>query len=148
MESQWSYNLFGIECGDGWKSLYQPIIDYIQEYNRVHEGTDSFIEIHQIKEKFGGLRFYWGGENVPEDVCDVLREMIRDAEAESFCVCEICGSRDNVGITVDNWYTTICEDCLKKTVKNTDFSWRQSRKWRHGDNVYIINKESNYEQDN
>ena len=43
------YELFGIECGEGWKKLYQPIIDYIDEYNKDKEGVDK-IEIYQIKE--------------------------------------------------------------------------------------------------
>ena len=47
---QWSYELFGVECGEGWKGLYQPIIDYISKYNEEH---DDKFEIHQIKEKFG-----------------------------------------------------------------------------------------------
>ena len=54
-EPKWPYELFGIECGEGWKHLYQPIIDYIEKYNNSH--TDK-IEIHQIKEKFGTLSFY------------------------------------------------------------------------------------------
>ena len=47
---QYPYELFGIECGEGWKPLYQPILDYIDRYNEDHEEK---IEIHQIKEKFG-----------------------------------------------------------------------------------------------
>lgn len=49
VEPKWPYELFGIECGEGWKGLYQPIIDYIDKYNEDHEEK---IEIHQIKEKF------------------------------------------------------------------------------------------------
>ena len=37
VERKWSYELFGIECGEGWKGLYQPIIDYIDKYNEDHE---------------------------------------------------------------------------------------------------------------
>ena len=138
-----SFELFGIECGPGWRQLYQPIIDYINEYNKTHDCNESFIEIRQIKEKFAGLRFYWGGENVPKDVCMTLNDMIRKAEAESYCVCEMCGTRDNVGLTVDGWYTTICEDCLRKSLKG---NYRDSRKWRLNGKRYIINKEGKYEQ--
>ena len=73
---KWPYELFGIECGDGWKQLYQPIIDYIDEYNKTH--NDKPIEIHQIKEKFGGLCFYTNFKT------DELRSMIEDAEWKAY----------------------------------------------------------------
>jgi hypothetical protein len=43
VERKWPYELFGVECGEGWKGLYQPILDYAMEHN---------IEVHQVKEKF------------------------------------------------------------------------------------------------
>ena len=30
---QTPYELFGVECGDGWKGLLKPIFDYIEKYN-------------------------------------------------------------------------------------------------------------------
>ena len=52
VEPKHPYELFGIECDKGWEKLYQPIIDYIEDYNKDKEGDDR-IEILQIKEKFG-----------------------------------------------------------------------------------------------
>ena len=46
-----SYELFGVECGPGWRKLIEPIIDACEK-----EG----VAIYQIKEKMGGLRFYTG----------------------------------------------------------------------------------------
>ena len=29
------WELFGVECGEGWFSLIEPILQYIQSYNKV-----------------------------------------------------------------------------------------------------------------
>lgn len=108
---QWPYELFGIECGEGWKSLYQPIIDYITKYNEEHE--DKF-EIHQIKEKFGYLCFYVNKYN------DELRQMIRDAEEKSYHTCEVCGKYIDKPISENYWIYPECEDCHNK--------WKENRK--------------------
>ena len=134
--------MFGVECEDGWKGLYQPVIDYINKYNEEHRGTDSFITILQIKEKYGGLRFYWNAENIPQEICAELTNMIHEAETESYKVCEFCGTRDKVGITVDGWYTTICEDCVLDYNKKDGLF----RLWKYDGKVYLINKDSKHEQ--
>ena len=63
--------------GEGWHVLVQPLIDQAEA-----EGN----QIVQIKEKFGGLRFYVNGA-----VSDDLQGKISDAEARSFEICELCG---------------------------------------------------------
>lgn len=103
VERKWPYELFGIECGEGWKGLYQPIIDYIDKYNEDHEEK---IEIHQIKEKFGGLCFYVNKK------IDELRKMIEDAEAESYHTCEVCGKHINKPISENYWIYPMCKECF------------------------------------
>ncbi len=98
------YELFGIECGEGWKGIYQPIIDYIEDYNKGKEDDDK-IEIYQIKEKFGTLSFYVSKKT------DELRKMIEDAEAESYHVCEICGRHINKQIVEHHWIYPMCREC-------------------------------------
>lgn len=98
------YELFGIECGEGWKGLYQPIIDYIEDYNKDKEDEDK-IEIYQIKEKFGTLSFYVSKKT------DELRKMIEDAEAESYHVCEMCGRHINKQIVEHHWIYPMCREC-------------------------------------
>ena len=98
------YELFGIECGDGWKNLYQPIIDYIEEYNKDKEGEDK-IEIYQIKEKFGGLNVYLS------HYTDELTNMIKVAEEQSYHTCEICGRHINKPIEEHHWIYTMCRAC-------------------------------------
>ena len=103
---KWSYELFGVECGKGWESLYKPLMEYIEEYNHTH--TDKPIEIHQVKEKFGGLRFYTNFTD------EKLREMIRKAEEKSFNTCEICGKYIDKPIVENHWIYPQCEECHTK----------------------------------
>ena len=82
---QTPYELFGVECGDGWKGLLKPIFDYIEKYNSEH--TKNPIVIEQVKEKFGQLRFYVNFET------EELSKLIEDAECDSWETCELCGSK-------------------------------------------------------
>ena len=100
------YQLFGIECERGWYPLLQPIMDYIDNYNK-DKSEGSMIYVTQVKEKFGTLRFYTSF-TTPE-----LSRLIEEAEVKSENVCEFCGTEKNVGSTL-GWYITICHDCVKK----------------------------------
>ena len=107
VEPKHPYELFGIECDKGWKKLYQPIIDYIEDYNKDKEGDDR-IEILQIKEKFGYLTIYVSKKT------DELRSMIEDAEADSYHTCEVCGKHINKPITEHHWIYPMCRECFDK----------------------------------
>lgn len=121
-ELQTPFELFGIECGDGWKSLYQPIIDWIADYNEKNKDVPDFvpIQIFQIKEKFGQLRIYVSYE--PEE----LSEMIGKAESESEKTCEHCGSKNDVGTTI-GWISHFCRNCMERLSKSyptKEYRWR------------------------
>lgn len=119
------YELFGIECGEGWKEALKPIFAYIEEYNKNNEEK---IEIHQIKEKFGGLRCYCNF------VTNELNEIIRNAEYECSNTCELCGSKENVGTTL-GWITTCCEDCVKKMSEQRPSNIYRWKPYKCDDNI-------------
>jgi hypothetical protein len=123
------YELFGIECGDGWKGLIEPIMEYINNYNKDKKEEDKII-IFQIKEKFGGLRFYVDHGN------EELHNMIDKAEEESYKVCEFCGSKEDVGQTANGWITTLCHNCVKKITqeKEVPIRWRRNS----DEKLYIV----------
>ena len=81
--------------GDGWKPLIDPLIE---QANR--EGA----KIAQIKEKFGGLRFYVSNASAK------LNSMIDMAERQSFHICERCGKEGKLR-TDRSWLKTLCEEC-------------------------------------
>lgn len=112
------YELFDVECGDGWNELLKPIFDYIENYNKDKDDKDK-IEILQVKEKFGTLRFY------TSFYTDELHELINKAENESAHTCELCGSKENIGYTC-GWITTCCEKCVKEMAKRNKktVNWR------------------------
>lgn len=62
----------------------------------------------QVKEKFGGLRFYVNGAS------DRQYAVINFAESLSYHICERCGSNQNIGST-KGWITTLCEKCAIET---------------------------------
>jgi hypothetical protein len=86
----------GFECGDGWYTL----IDVISELLTKHNPETYAV---QVKEKFGGLRFYHDG-------CDDYTLGVQmTAETLSNYICEICGAP---GLLNDNdgWWSTRCEE--------------------------------------
>lgn len=125
------FELFGVECGDGWKELIKPLFDWIENYNKEHEDQ---IEIQQVKEKFGGLRFYVSHEP------DELSRMILKAEGDSYGICEVCGSKIDVGHT-QGWIKTICRKCIQDEVNHSN--WKRQVKWKSKDDgiMHLITKE-------
>jgi len=83
--------------GPGWASLVERLWKLCDEQN---------IHIMQIKEKFGGLRFYIGGAT--KEVFDIIDEV----EAQSFTICEYCGKpgRPRDG----GWIKTLCDECYSR----------------------------------
>lgn len=117
---------YGIGVGDGWFDLLYVLcgnihngIKYdnecIQRYKEQPEGFTwkphhtllEYPRVDQIKEKFGGLRFYC---STPSEGCRYeLKGMIQMAESMSFRICEVCG---NKGETRDHaWKRTLCDVC-------------------------------------
>ena len=86
--------------GEGWRPLVTKLVEDIIK-------IDSTIEISQIKEKFGTLRFYINYGN------DEIFDLIEKAEQESSKICENCGTRENV-TTKGSWLLTLCEKCRKE----------------------------------
>ncbi len=73
---------FGCECRDGWYNLIDGLCSKILE-------VDSEVIAVQVKEKFGGLRFYIGG--VKREVSEKIYSIIDEYEELSYKICEICG---------------------------------------------------------
>ena len=109
----------GITCNDGWyniiNTLCNEITKHLQLLNISNVTNDKFTcNVQQIKEKFGGLRFYIDSAD------DYIYELIDKAESTSEVVCELCGSIKNIGKT-KGWITTMCKSCYNVT--------KDTRKW-------------------
>lgn len=111
--------LFGFECGDGWYDLLEQLISQIDKYlSHKYKGEETDFEIVQIKEKFGGLRFY------VHNADDAIYEMIRFAEDLSYKTCEYCGSNQDV-MRSKGWIVTACKKC----VESNELLTMRKREW-------------------
>jgi hypothetical protein len=68
----------------------------------LEEARGPKFEVLQVKEKFGGLRFY---VNCRKDAA--IRQRIGIAAQESFHTCEICGQPGR--LREDSWIKTLCD---------------------------------------
>jgi hypothetical protein len=97
----------GIAVGIGWWPIIEKLCANIQSHtdwwnkNRETRPVVEQVVVEQIKEKFGGLRFYYQGGD------DTIAGMVRMAEAWADHSCEECGSpgtRRSGG-----WIRTLCD---------------------------------------
>jgi len=99
---------WGFSCGDGWYDIIWKLSEKIEKYNEEHKKEfKEPIEAIQVKEKFGGLRFY---TNYSTDEVD---KWIREAEDEAWKTCERCGIKENI-VHTKGWIYTLCKKCLKE----------------------------------
>jgi ribosomal protein L37AE/L43A len=98
------FPMLGVQCGPGWSGLLGKLLDDIAAVVRP---TGRTLEIQQIKEKFGGLRFYWVG---PFDGDELRRieEAVELAEFRSEATCEDCGARGAMRNS-GGWYAVRCD---------------------------------------
>ena len=100
----------GIACGSGWYALLDALCVSIQGYTdgRKNIGKEvAQVEAVQVKEKFGGLRFYYHGG----DKC--IEGMVWLAEAMAPRICEWCGTTVGVKTSGKRWLRSLCEKCAK-----------------------------------
>jgi hypothetical protein len=90
------------EIGDGWFPLIKELIEDL-----ISLGWDK--QTCQVKEKFGGLRFYINTGS------DEIFDRISKAEEDSYKTCEKCGKpgelRNDIG-----WYRTLCDEEYEKII--------------------------------
>ena len=104
----------GIAVEAGWWPIIESLCSHIQSHidwkNRQGDVVPQVI-VTQIKEKFGGLRFYYDGGD------DVVDGMVRMAEAWASQACEECGTPGTS--RHGGWIKTLCD---------THHNLRESRK--------------------
>lgn len=89
---------WGLCVSDGWFPLIYDLCKNIKPL----VGPDFRVE--QVKEKFGGLRFYCTGGSKE------AYELISKAEDDSYTICEQCGTKDDVTVE-GGWILTLCKSC-------------------------------------
>lgn len=86
-----------MQVGKGWHGLVEECYDLC---------VANKLDITQVKEKYGTLRFYVFGGTAE------LYDKIEDICARSANICEHCGAKGRI---IDlGWYYTLCPDCEKR----------------------------------
>jgi hypothetical protein len=93
----------GFTHDDGWFDILWRLCEDLEPLvAEFEQETGSQFEVLQVKEKFGGLRFY---VNCRRN--DAIRQRILAAIEESFHTCEICGQPGK--LREDSWIKTLCD---------------------------------------
>lgn len=124
----------GFCVGEGWLPIIEALCKQIQSHTDWTNGRHAAlkkenqynlkipkkvkqVKINQIKEKFGGLRFYYEGGD-PE-----ISGMVRMAESWAANTCESCGKPGKP--RNGGWLRTLCDEhesirqeSLKESLKN------------------------------
>ena len=94
----------GVCVSEGWWPVLANLCANIQHHidwkNKQSEVVPQ-VSISQIKEKFGGLRFYYSGGD------DEISGMVRMAEAWAGNTCETCGAPGKR--REGGWIKTLCD---------------------------------------
>ena len=108
---------WGFSCGDGWYKILdslcyqiQNYIDWKQEQKEKYgrgEGCKQVVAV-QVKEKFGGLRFYYEGGD------EHISGMVRMAEEWAVNTCEKCGETGKYQVT-NGWHYVACDKHSKES---------------------------------
>jgi len=108
---------FGVECNLGWYEIISSVCWMIKQHEdnkryrkeylekndpeRLSSEPEYFpVKFDQVKEKYGGLRLYFSGD-------EYIEGLVSMAEAISGKICEVCGNKGqpNQG----GWISTLCD---------------------------------------
>lgn len=92
---------YGFECGDGW---YEPINKLSAKLEAIVKDKPN-VRASQVKEKYGGLRFYM------TEFSAEIEKLITEAEDECSVTCETCGKPGELH-TSGGWLQTLCDACV------------------------------------
>lgn len=110
-----------IRFEEGWDEIVEDLDYYLSRLFPEYE-------IHQMKEKFGKLRFYWHpGESIAGVTDHTIRVnyeegvakanvLVQAAEIKSGMTCETCG-RPGHPVSVRGWYKTACDACERERLQ-------------------------------
>lgn len=122
-------------CPEGWNNIVLLILAALDS-TRWNDSTKpekleggvgylDYINIVQIKEKFGGLRFYfdiietpygYNGEDITDRVYHTINGVVTMAETLSAHTCQVCGEKGKT-LNIKGWYVTLCDTHHKKATE-------------------------------
>lgn len=112
-----------LDIEQGWANLLYVLCGAIKDYLETVEDEDFLKHFHvlRVKQKFGGLRFYVSRSD------KVIYNMISEAEAASWEICEVCGQ---YGVPRPlAWITTLCHKHYLQKVWGLRWSHPYFKDW-------------------
>ena len=95
---------WGFAVDDGWYNIIYKLSERITAIvSAMPEANPKDFCAVQVKEKYGGLRFYMRHSN------GEIRAAIGEAEDEASHTCERCGKEGE--LRDGGWYVTLCDSC-------------------------------------
>jgi hypothetical protein len=94
----------GFAVGPGWWPILEALCGQIQhhiDWKNKQSEVVAQITVNQIKEKFGGLRFYYEGGD------EYISGLVSMAESWAACSCETCGTPGER--RQGGWIRTLCD---------------------------------------
>jgi hypothetical protein len=103
---------WGMSCGDGWFRLLDELSAKLEPFS---------VVASQVKEKFGGLRFYLEPYSGAEEDYNKANAYISEAESNSYKICEVCGKPGS--LKSGSWLRTTCDKC-QSLISKGNVPWR------------------------
>ena len=98
---------YGCIAPDGWRKI-------VEETDAMLLYIDPKYEIHQVKEKFGSLRYYYGTTLSYNEVgVKIMDSIVLAAETRSSRTCEVCGKYGQLRET-HPYIRTLCDEHEKE----------------------------------
>lgn len=99
---------WGFEHGDGWCNLIETLCARLDTILQAEPCAS--IRMKQVKEKFGGLRFYYELHDASDEMVNGIRQAVNLAAAASKHICERCASPASVDKKA-SWLSALCDRC-------------------------------------
>jgi hypothetical protein len=80
----------GAWCPVGWQPMVEELCSKLAE---IVDKKKLTFQIEQVKEKFGGLRFYYSYEG---EKTDEIADLVHEVEQRSFEICEVTGKEGDL----------------------------------------------------
>lgn len=100
------------DVGKGWRPLIRGLDANLRD-------LDPDYQIGQIKEKFGGLRYYI--DAITDEQRNEAYRLIHRAEDLSFSTCEECGGPGERCTIGAYWVKTLCPLCYRDLEDDREF---------------------------
>jgi hypothetical protein len=105
-----------IDVDEGW---YRLVIDCDKELTEV----DPNYQIYQVKEKFGGLRYYIKPSNMDDkDTLEKINNIISKYEGISFKTCSATGGPGVLMKSIGGWRKTLNPEYAAESLRHQKYS--------------------------